>query len=353
MHMPVMDGVELAERISRIESLKNLPLVMLSSAGIDMPEHTQTKMFIRAWLTKPVNQSRLYDCLLRVTAQHKCGEVADIPAQSVKASVTNIANLRVLLVEDNPINQDVAGHMLTNLGCQYEVVVDGRQAVAKYQSKAFDLILMDCYIPVMDGHTATGAIRELESKNNSRRIPIIALTANAMAGDREKCLAAGMDDHLAKPFKGEALAILVQKWTLGEQPTDYTDAISPETNVDAKQLLDFEIFDSLRELDAASANSGFLKKLLKTYLDIAPRNIEQISEAISKGDADALKSAAHSLKGSSANLGALEFAELCQSLETKGRQNSLADSPLIFSLLTQHYEELRSNLVAELRTIKQ
>ncbi len=353
MHMPNMDGVELAERISRIESLE-LPLIMLSSAGVDMPEHTLTKTYIRAWLTKPVNQSRLYDCLLNVMIRHKRNvpTIASVPAE--RAAHLELAGTKALLVEDNPINQDVASHMLENLGCRFTVVDNGSKALEKWQHEKFDLILMDCYMPVMDGYAATRAIREMEASRSGQRIPIIALTANAMAGDREKCLAAGMDDHLAKPFTRDGLSTMLQRWTNNqgrEQNVSIAEHI-PQQKVDP-QFLDSKILDSLRELDAISAKPGFFKKLVNLYLDTAPQQIEVIRHAIAAHDYEALKVTAHTLKGASANLGALKFADQCMALEMMGRNHLLVDADKTLDRVANTFDMLKANLLAELEPITQ
>ena len=352
MHMPNMDGVELAERISRIESL-DLPLIMLSSAGVDMPEHTATKTYIRAWLTKPVNQSRLYDCLLNVMMRHRRNEPAIVAVPPERAPALKLSGIKALLVEDNPINQDVASHMLMNLGCDFTLVDNGSKALEKWQQEPFDLIFMDCYMPVMDGYAATRAIREIEAERGAKRIPIIALTANAMAGDREKCLAAGMDDHLAKPFTRDGLSTTLQRWANpGAAPIEIETAELLCVTED-KQFLDSKILESLRELDAMSAKPGFFKKLVNLYLDTAPQHIEQMRSAIVALDYERLKVAAHTLKGASANLGALQFADQCAALEMMGRDQALHDAEKTLDRIIKNFAILKANLLAELEPVTQ
>jgi two-component system, sensor histidine kinase and response regulator len=354
MHMPYMDGIELAERIGRMES-SELPLVMLSSGGVDIPARTLTKNPIRAWLTKPVNQSRLYECLSGVMTQIELAEPALAGSISGEAHARPLTGLRALLVEDNPINQEVACHMLTNLGCAYEVVDDGAKALAKWRSAAFDVILMDCYMPMMDGYAATRAIREIEAQqthgnDKARRIPIIALTANAMAGDREKCLAAGMDDHLAKPFKREALSAVLERWVHSEAAAPQQGEASAISVKEAEHSLDRRTLDSLRELES-NTKEGFVKKVIRLYLDTAPRYIDQMRQAVTAADGAALKIAAHTLKSSSANLGALRFADLCRALEMKGRENSLLGVESTLAELVRSYEVVRADLIAELESL--
>ncbi len=355
MHMPQMDGVVLAEHISRIESLQ-LPLIMLSSAGVDMPEHTLTKTYIRAWLTKPVNQSRLYECLVNVMMRTERDRPTTPNTTPEKVMLPKLTKLRALLVEDNPINQDVASHMLTNLGCSYMVAENGSKALELWQREKFGLILMDCYMPVMDGYAATRAIREIEAReapHGKQRIPIIALTANAMAGDREKCLAAGMDDHLAKPFTREGLSAVLQRWSVNGIAA--TQALSPNPNVAsiAPEILDSKILDSLRELDAMSAQPGFLSKLVNLYLESVPKYIDQMRAALIANDSEALKLVAHSLKGASANVGATQFAEDCHALELMARDALIDGAHQRLAQLAVHFESVKLKLLDELEPATQ
>jgi two-component system, sensor histidine kinase and response regulator len=355
MHMPQMDGVVLAEHISRIESLK-LPLVMLSSAGVDMPEHTLTKTFIRAWLTKPVNQSRLYECLVNVMLRTERDRPPTLNATPERITLPKLKKLRALLVEDNPINQDVASHMLTNLGCSYMVAENGSKAIELWQREKFDLILMDCYMPVMDGYAATRAIREIEAPDaphGKQRIPIIALTANAMAGDREKCLEAGMDDHLAKPFTREGLSAVLQRWSTDVFAATQALSANPTAASIAPEILDSKILDSLRELDAMSGQPGFFSKLVNLYLESAPKYIDQMRAALVANDSEALKLVAHSLKGASANLGATQFAEECHALELMGRDASIDGAHQHLAQIAAHFESVKFKLLAELEPATQ
>ena len=353
MHMPGMDGVELAERIGRLESLK-LPLVMLSSVGIDMPVHTLTKNRIRAWLTKPINQSRLYDCLLRV--MHSNQETHRAISRPILPNTDRqkLSSVKILLVEDNPINQNVATNMLGTLGYVFCVAEDGEQALAMWQNEAFDVILMDCYMPNMDGYAATQAIRQREAaKTNTNgvapHIPIIALTANAMEGDREKCLAAGMDDYLPKPFARDALGDILQRWST--VPNDSAPSLAAMPAIEPQNVvLDAVILDSLRELESMGGQAGLLEKIIHLYLDTAPKYMEQMRIAIADHDAGALKVAAHTLKSSSANLGARGFAELCKKLEIIGREGSFVDTETMLMGLAQNYTTVRKSLLAELQS---
>jgi CheY-like chemotaxis protein len=215
-HMPRMDGIELAQRIKRDPAIADLHLVMMSSVG-DLNETGRWMgAGITAYLTKPVRQSELYNCLVRVLAGSESGVT---PANTAHRATSpeGLFDANVLVAEDNAVNQELALHMLEDLGCRARAVGNGRLALEAFQQAdgqdRYDLILMDCHMPEMDGFQATAAIRQSEyTDSSSARIPIIALTADALEGDREKCLAAGMDDYLSKPYSQKQLQQAIERW---------------------------------------------------------------------------------------------------------------------------------------------
>jgi CheY-like chemotaxis protein len=208
--MPEMDGVAFLERLRADAAIARTPCVALSSFGEKVPRAEE--LGVAAWLTKPMRRSQLLDVLNGIGGR-----------SSTQSSVTretpadpSFRHARVLLVEDNRVNQLVAARMLKAFGIEAAVVADGAQAVRAVQEKTFDLVLMDCQMPELDGYDATRAIREWESVRMAAgittRLPIVAMTANAMLGDREKCLAAGMDDYLSKPIKRDVLLASLVRW---------------------------------------------------------------------------------------------------------------------------------------------
>ena len=212
VHMPDIDGLTLTQRIRANHRLDGMKIVMLSSQGLDMPAVSLTRLGVERWLSKPVRKQELRRALVDLLAH----EQAALPAPEV-ALVTELPaaaplrSARILLAEDHAVNQEVAAQMLRMAGYDVQVVADGQAAIDAARSHAFDVVLMDCLMPVMDGFEATARVRELE-EGSGRRLPIVALTANAMKGDVETCLAAGMDDHLAKPFKDEDLARVLARY---------------------------------------------------------------------------------------------------------------------------------------------
>jgi len=293
----------------------------------------------------------------------------------------------VLLAEDNPVNQDVTLTMLRNIGYQVDVVANGRDVLAALSRASYDLVLMDCQMPEMDGFETTQVIRAHEAENTTEstagdaqkstptHLPIIALTANAIQGDRERCLAAGMDDYLSKPFTQEQLAASLQPWlsqvsAKKEEQTETPPAeattprnfslkppifshvknASPTATPSAVRLaaVDFQALDRIRALQRDNA-PALLGKVIQNYLSHSPQLLQALQEAVACNDASALQKVAHSLKSSSATLGAATLAALCQDLETMAHKHSLEKAALVLSAATAEYETVREALTAELQ----
>jgi CheY-like chemotaxis protein/HPt (histidine-containing phosphotransfer) domain-containing protein len=233
---------------------------------------------------------------------------------------------RVLLVEDNPVNQGVVSKALSLLGIQTDTAENGKQAVARCGSERFDLVFMDCQMPVMDGYEATRQIREAEQLAGRVPVPIVAMTANAMAGDREKCLAAGMDDYIPKPVSIRQLKECLANWLASSG--DPSSVAPPEADLPARPVvpadpeapavLDHDVLLELREI----MQDDYLN-LLKTYLGNAPDLVEQVRKAIDAGDVDALLNPVHSLKSSSANVGAMALSALAKDGERLAREGDM------------------------------
>ncbi len=223
MNMPDMDGIQLASAVRQNEALDSVPLLMLSSvSAIDAGDDRDTAD-IDAWLTKPVRQARLFDALsshlARTRRQAKNVSRATRPVASGAATNDNASSdLSILMAEDNPVNQMVAQGMLDELGHATTVAGNGREAFELFKEQDFDLVLMDCQMPVLDGFKATQLIRQWENEHGKEATKIIAVTANALGGDRERCLAAGMDDYVSKPFTTESLGAAVASVMNGPGP---------------------------------------------------------------------------------------------------------------------------------------
>ncbi|HHB76693.1 MAG TPA: response regulator [Desulfobulbus sp.] len=225
----------------------------------------------------------------------------------------------VLVAEDNITNQIVARGMMEQAGLTVDMVDNGRQAVAAVENGTYDLIFMDCQMPVMDGYEATGRIRRMERQFGSSRVPVIALTAHAMKGDREHCLAVGMDDHLSKPFTEQQLTTLLRKWLHDSGGNKKTpERIQTMDTEKITTVIDERVLDNYRRIQQPG-QPDVIERLVGVYLKSSPEILRTITSAALKGDMEQLWQSAHSLKSSSANLGAANLAGLCETVEEMGR----------------------------------
>jgi signal transduction histidine kinase/DNA-binding NarL/FixJ family response regulator/HPt (histidine-containing phosphotransfer) domain-containing protein len=251
---------------------------------------------------------------------------------------------RILLVEDNPVNRSVAAGMLEALGHQVDVADDGGEGVRSVSLNRYDVILMDCQMPEMDGFEATREIRRLERRRPEPfHVPVIALTAAAFSKDRERCLEAGMDDYLPKPFKLEELAEVLARWLPGNGPEPAEPSEPARAAAPGKSVLDPGRLDEIRTLQA-EAGDDLLARVVGAYLDSAPGLVEGIETAIRKGDASALADAAHPLKSSSASLGVMRLSELCKELEALGRAGSIDGASELLGELRLEFARVQSAL---------
>ncbi len=209
MHMPGMDGLEVAAAIKADAGIAAVRLVLLTSLSPEGGSSELERAGIAERLTKPVRESQLRDCVLRVLGpKNQSGSAGEAAAH--EGTTEGFEGL-VLLVEDNAVNLAVAEGMLRQLGCRVELATNGHEALAALARTRYDVVLMDCMMPGMDGYEATEALRRREAAE-ARRTPVIALTANAMTGDRERCIAAGMDDYMSKPFRQGELRRVLSRW---------------------------------------------------------------------------------------------------------------------------------------------
>ncbi len=317
LNMPNMDGLELARRIQDQDYADQLRVMMLTSSVINLNEQDLKEHGIVKSMMKPARQALLYDSLNRIIQDDKTP--APLPAP------TN--NTRILLTEDDPINQEVATTMLESMG--YEVIVanNGADAVDTIlQDDNIDLVLMDCQMPVMDGFNATRAIRDKKVKT-----PIIALTANAMQGDRDLCLDAGMDDYLTKPIFQTDLSRVVQQWvsrTSGdkdEQNSCNTQNFSSPVEDIMNIEIDETALDAIRSLQRPG-KPDILARIVNMYIEKSPELITSIQEGVAANDCDKVKMAAHTLKSSSAYVGASSLAEVCSRVEARATKDELGDA---------------------------
>jgi PAS domain S-box-containing protein len=332
-HMPGMDGFGLAKRIKQNVRHRRIKFIMLTSAGQPEDVSQCQTLGISAYLTKPVKQSELFDAIISVLSPRK----RQLPLASRRRQGSKTRRgLQVLLAEDNAVNQMLATRILENLGHDITVVGNGRDALATARDRKFDLIVMDVQMPEMDGFEATAAIREWE-KTSGEHIPIIAMTAHAMKGDRERCLAAGMDGYVSKPIRIGDL----------EEALTRSMVATKSGNTGSTNTTEGTIMDEAALLAGLDGNRTLLRDMARLFVADCPKQLTEIKVAIQVGDAERLRRAAHTLKGSVGNFAAQRAFEIAAQLETLGKSgNTYAAQGVcvalenVLSLLTRELKKL-------------
>jgi PAS domain S-box-containing protein len=347
MQMPGMDGMELAHLIRRDPGLEGVDLLMLSSIAQDMPTHVLRDLRVRHWLTKPVSERQLHRCLLEFTAPEASASGGHPAPSDVRAAAPagSLRGLRVLVAEDNPVNQAVVLEMLASLGCSCRVVANGREALDAVARDTYDVALMDCQMPDMGGFEATQMLREREGAAGAPRLPVIALTAHALEGDREQCVAAGMDGYLAKPYSQQQLEHAIRR-QIEHCPEEEAAVIAAAPEV-VSEGLDRAALDTIRALDK-SGSDAVLHRVIGIYVNSAPKLIRAIRTAADAGDAAALGDAAHSLKSSSLYIGATRIGVLCREIEAGARSAPPVISAALVGTAESEWLRIAQLLSAEL-----
>ena len=346
--LPGMNGIELARTIRAAEGAQAPPMILLTSMTASNVAQSARDAGFAAHLNKPLRREELYRTIARTL-----GLAASAPTVDSRPAAERAAAGHVLLVEDNLVNQDIGAAMLGALGMSVNIAGNGIEALALVGHGEYDLILMDCQMPEMDGFAATAEIRAREAVAGKPRVPIIALTANAMQGDRERCLAAGMDDYLAKPFTKPQLAAMLERWLAQHRsgPT-LAEALSPAPGAPcadvepAAPLLDQSALENIRALERPG-HPSLVGRVIDRYLLDVPKLIGQMRQAQERSDATALARAAHTLKSASASLGALGPAALCKTLEANARNGDIGGSAALLNQLDLACEHVARALRAE------
>lgn len=353
--MPEMDGITLARRIRCSTEIPYPKLLLLTSA--DMAETDVQELEISHCLTKPVRSSWLYNCMVDMFCGKRQTE-PEHPADDRPAFAGILRGLRILLVEDNVVNQMVGRGMLEDLGCTVQVADNGMKAVEMIAQASFDAVFMDCQMPVMDGYQATRCVREREhpagEDGERAHQVIIALTAHALEGDSKRCLDAGMDYYLTKPFTirqiEEVLLLALPREARpaphhpGAEPPESSGLpagtpLEQEGGVPAAGVgpsIDARCLQELRRLSIGS-NNDLLRKIVAHYLADTPQAIAQLKQAVLAGDAELVRSKTHSLKSSCAHLGAMRLCELIKELERSGRNSTLEGADQMLVLIEREY----------------
>ena len=340
MHMPKMDGLQLASRIHAHPDFRKTRMMMLTSTYSNASQLERQNTGILRCVNKPVRQKELLDIIIDVMGRDLDKEAINSPLveQVAVSAPTQNFHGKVLLAEDNPVNQEVAKAMLAKLGLDTVVAHDGKQALDLIQNNQYDLVLMDCQMPNMDGFEATARIRQQFGATHT----IIALTANATEDDRKRCIEGGMNDFLSKPYTIDQLRQKIHHWLSKEKNnsmnTVKSEIVEPAPETNATPALNPIWLGQIRELDTTGGNV-LLHKILQAFLESAPNNMRQIEQAIINGDADSLRQSAHALKSSSGNIGAENLSALLKQLEAHGRTRELTHAETLQESLRQHYQQ--------------
>ena len=341
-NMPVMSGGELASAIRDMRASDALPLILLSSSSHNVEK--DGKPLFKATALKPVKHHELFNLVVSTLQQHP-HIAGSTPSTALEQGVlAEELPLRILIAEDNPVNQKLMARILQQLGYEADLVANGREALDAVERQKYDILLLDVHMPRMDGFEAA---RHIVNRWKSHERPrLIAVTADALAGDREKSIEAGMDDYLSKPVRFEQVRSALKRWGSlapnGHRPDSSTGpAVDPSIN------------QRLTEL-ARETDDSFVTEVIKSYIDHSFGLIDQLKQAIAKSEANDIEYCAHSLRGSTLNVGANQLAKECQQVEEQASTSPASDlAPLVDAISSHHkdvVEMLRSWITSSGRT---
>ena len=359
MELPRTSGLALAATIKSDPLLADLKLLLLSTEQAAADPVQRREAGVAFQLIKPARECDLFDCIV---TPPRASEGMRIHPPHAARQVGRRQRRRVLLAEDNPVNVEVALAMLDSLGLDVVCARNGEEALQAAQAEDFDLILMDCQMPVMDGFAATAEIRRHEQQcGHARVLPIVAITANALQGDREACLAAGMDDYLSKPFTQQDLGHTIARWItlpraatvhhseqqeVAAKPMPEQPAPSQQAPQQAPGLpLNRQALENIRALSGTDGDA-LLERVILAFTGETPRQLAAMRDAIAGTDAEALRKVAHSLKSGSANVGADGLAQLCKEMEKLGRAGSTEGAAPLLQEMQQAFLAVRESLSA-------
>jgi CheY-like chemotaxis protein len=332
--MPVMDGYTLAMRLKAMPALADTPLLMLTSACQPWDASRCQEAGIAASLTKPISRDSLWNALLGALGMLR--EPPETPGSAAPESGIRRRQPRILLAEDNVVNQKLAVRMLMRQGYTVVVVNNGREALTALDREPFDAVLMDVQMPEMSGFEATAAIRQRE-RETDRHVPIIAMTAHAMQGDRERCLEAGMDRYVSKPIRAQELYETIEQ-LLESAPVPQAYTLSRVRTV----------FDREAALARVDGDVDLLREIVGLFLADWPQMLAALHAALANESAAVLIQTAHALKGAVGSLGALAATDAAQCLEELGQRSAFAQARIALATLEDEIAHLIPVLTTEL-----
>jgi CheY-like chemotaxis protein/HPt (histidine-containing phosphotransfer) domain-containing protein len=349
MAMPEMDGEDLATQIKADPELKETLLIMITSLGLRGDAARLRRLGFDGYIAKPVRQSHLRDCLALVLG--RAGQSEQIKPGSLVTrhtlSESHRAQVRILVAEDNPTNQLVTLGILKNMGYRADAVANGVEAVLSLQKIPYDLVLMDCQMPEMDGYEATRRIRASDSKVLNSHIPIIAMTAYALKGDREKCLEAGMNDYLSKPVQPKKVAEVLEHWLIKRDQEERPE--SQSLAVQTKEaLLEEEtkaVFDKEELMERLNGDKELFLKILPGFIEDITSRITRLRELFDQGNAAGIRQQAHTIKGAASNVAAGILKEVAWEMEKTMEEGRLEQTPGMIARLEEEFERFRKILM--------
>ncbi|MBV6624822.1 MAG: response regulator [Rivularia sp. (in: Bacteria)] len=344
MQIPQVDGLNLAAQIHRVSGCEQLPIVMLSSVDRLTQQQLAAKSEFVALLNKPIKQSQLYDTCVRILCGKQISNLSSISKKDTQLSEQ--LPLRILLVEDMPLNQKVALHMLQKLGYSADVAANGLEALTSLRRQEYDIVFMDVQMPEMDGLQATRCI--CKEWLPPSRPWIIAMTANAMQGDREECLNAGMNDYVSKPVRIDALVQTFHNYKSLQHSlnpdSDSTAVFNREkSQLNLDSVIDTQILQDLKDMAGDDADE-IVAELIDSYFEDAPPKLQEISISLEREDAEALRNSAHALKSLSVTIGAVLLARVCTELEAIGRSGTTSNAFNLVKKLDLEYQRVETAL---------
>jgi CheY-like chemotaxis protein/HPt (histidine-containing phosphotransfer) domain-containing protein len=356
MELSHVSGLLLAASIKSEPATRSTRLILLSPEKLAADPVQRREAGVAYQLIKPARAADLFACL----ATRPRGQVAPaprfVPPQRLRPSGDRPRARRVLLAEDNPVNVEVARAMLESLDLQVDCARNGEEALRAVRegeaASQYDCVLMDCQMPVMDGFAATAAIRREEREaGRGRVLPIIAITANALQGDREACLAAGMDDYLSKPFSQQELAAVIGRWmALPLAATVHHDDEPPRLPRESVEVIQRDVINrvALEKIRMLSRERGdaLVQKVINAYVDDTPQQLSTLRRAIDGMDTGNVRRIAHTLKSASANVGAEALAALCKEMEHLGRADTTEGAGALLNNMEQEFAAVRDSLTA-------
>jgi CheY-like chemotaxis protein/HPt (histidine-containing phosphotransfer) domain-containing protein len=331
-HMPSMDGFSLAEQIQRQPNLKSTVILMLTSAGQPEDVTRCQRLGISAYLMKPVKSSELLETIFSALGRSFWNP--DPVSPTLLRDIKKVRPLNVLLAEDNDINQRLATTLLERYGHRVTVVGNGREALKQLEWRSFDLVFMDVQMPELDGLEATAIIRQRE-RGTGRHIPVIAMTACAMKGDRERCLEYGMDSYVSKPLKPQELFDAIAALFPGSE----IQTAAPASAEPAAPL-----FDRDELLGRVGGDRELLKMLVDLFSESVPKQLAELRGAIDARNANLVHRLGHTIKGAVGNFASPAAIEAAQRLEIMGKEGHLDDAAVVFAELAETVERLKASL---------